>query len=58
MPDDTQPIVSIVVPTRNSADTLALCLDSVAGQSYGSIELIVVDNHSIDMTLLLAQSYT
>ncbi len=58
MPDDTQPIVSIVVSTRNSADTLALCLDSVAGQSYGSIELIVVDNHSIDMTLRLAQSYT
>jgi GT2 family glycosyltransferase len=40
------PKVAVVIPSWNSADLLAACLDSLAGQ--GEVETIVVDNGSTD----------
>lgn len=42
--------VSVVVTTRNSADTLGKCLGSIRMQTYEDVELIVVDNQSGDET--------
>lgn len=52
------PLVSVVVPTRNSAGSLHACLDSIARQSYPCIEILVVDNHSSDTTLEVAHTFT
>jgi glycosyltransferase involved in cell wall biosynthesis len=52
------PIVSIIVPTYNSAGTLEACLRSLKEQTYDSIEIIVVDNSSTDATKELAQQFT
>jgi glycosyltransferase involved in cell wall biosynthesis len=53
-----EPLVSVIVPTRNSEKTIGPCLESIAGQSYSHIEIIVVDNHSDDLTCRIAARYT
>jgi glycosyltransferase involved in cell wall biosynthesis len=49
-------LVSVIVPTKNSAKFLRGCLDSIRAQRYAPIEIIVVDNHSDDGTQALAAS--
>ena len=55
---ENKPLVSIIVPTKNSADTIDKCLASVKMQSYDRIEIILVDNYSRDDTLNIAKRYT
>jgi GT2 family glycosyltransferase len=50
------PLVSVVVPSYNSARTLALCLRSVAEQTYAPIELVVVDDCSTDDSARIAEA--
>ena len=54
---ENKPQVSIIVPTKNSADTIDKCLASIKMQSYGKIEIILVDNYSRDETLNIAKKY-
>lgn len=51
-------LVSIIIPTKNSANFLAKCLDSLKKQTYNKIEIIVVDNNSSDKTKDIARKYT
>lgn len=53
-----QPLVSIIVPTKNSAEFLEACLVSIKNQTYKNVELIVVDNFSNDGTIKIAEKYT
>jgi glycosyltransferase involved in cell wall biosynthesis len=46
----TEPLVSIVIPTRNRAAILRRALDSVVGQTHRPLEVIVVDDASTDAT--------
>jgi glycosyltransferase involved in cell wall biosynthesis len=54
----SEPIVSVIVPTKNSANTLGECLESIKNQTYEPIELLVVDNFSNDTTAEIAKKYT
>jgi glycosyltransferase involved in cell wall biosynthesis len=55
----SNPSISIITPTYNSAKTLRSCLDSIKNQDYrGDIEIIIADGGSIDSTLEIAQKYT
>lgn len=52
------PLVSVIIPTRNSIRTIKTCLTSVKNQSYPNIEIIVVDNYSKDETAQIAKKFT
>jgi glycosyltransferase involved in cell wall biosynthesis len=52
------PLVSIVIPTKNSANTLESTLESINKQTYTNYEIIIVDNHSADDTPSIAKRYT
>jgi len=47
---DTEPLVSIGLPVRNAADTVAAVAASVLGQRYSRVELVIYDNASTDAT--------
>jgi len=51
-------LVSVIIPTKNSAEFLGQCLDSIKNQTYQNIEIIVVDNSSSDQTPHIARRYT
>jgi len=57
MSSTNQPLVSIIIPTRSSAQFLNACLSSIKNQTYKNIEIIVVDNNSIDKTKEIAKKY-
>ena len=44
------PTVSVVIPSYNCERFIAETLESVVGQSYGDLEVIVVDDGSTDGT--------
>ena len=43
-------VVSVVVPTRNRADLLRRCLESLAAQTHHAVEVLVVDDGSDEPT--------
>ena len=55
--DEEKPIVSVVIPTKNSGDTIEECLRSIKQQSYDYLEIIVVDNYSNDKTRQIVKEY-
>lgn len=56
-PADRQDMVSIIIPMYQVEDYLAECLDSVVTQTHGNLEIILVDDGSLDGSHDIAQSY-
>ena len=52
-----QPLVAVLTPVHNGADSLAGCLESVRAQSYRDWIHLVVDNGSTDATREIAESF-
>ena len=50
-----KPLVSVIVPNYNNAPFLVQCLESIIGQTYPEIEIIVVDDHSTDRSVILVE---
>lgn len=50
-------MISIVVPTYNSSETIKTTIESILNQSFQNFELIIVDDCSKDNTIELIQEY-
>jgi glycosyltransferase involved in cell wall biosynthesis len=52
-----KPLVSVIVPTKNSDATIGKCLESISTQTWPNIEIIVVDCFSKDKTRKITEDY-
>ena len=53
----TPPRVTIGLPVYNGAEFLAESIESVLGQTFGDLELLIADNASTDDSLAIAERY-
>lgn len=51
------PRVSIIIPVHNREDLVVETLESVRAQTFGDWECVVVDDHSTDSSLAVAERY-
>jgi glycosyltransferase involved in cell wall biosynthesis len=54
---DVNPLVSVIIPVYNGARFLRAALESVFAQTYRPLEVIVVDDGSVDDSGVIAQSF-
>lgn len=52
-----KPLVTVIIPCLNYGNFLGECLDSVFSQTYKNLEIIVIDDNSIDNTGSVAAKY-
>ena len=55
---NTNPLVSICVPTLNRASFLCECIQSILKQSYSNFQIIISDNASTDNTEEIVSSFS
>ena len=46
--NDTSPTISIIIPMYNTESYIQKCLNSITGQTYYNLDIIVVDDGSTD----------
>lgn len=54
---DSSNLISIIVPVYNVEQYLDSCIDSIVKQSYGNIEIILIDDGSIDSSSTICDSW-
>ena len=52
-----KPLVSIILPVYNAQSHLARCLESVCGQTYKELEIIVLNDGSKDQSLPVCEEF-
>lgn len=51
------PRVSVIVPARNEEHNIGECLESLVGQDYPNLEIVVVDDRSEDRTAAIVEEF-
>ena len=52
------PLVTVVIPTYNDAGFLHKALQSLCAQSFSDWEAVVVNNYSVDNTIMVVESFS
>lgn len=55
--EETNKLVSIIIPNYNRAHLITETLDSIKAQDYPDWECIIIDDHSTDDSILVIQRY-
>jgi len=50
-----EPLVSVLVPARDEAQSIERCVRSLVAQTYTRLEVLVLDDHSSDTTAAIVQ---
>ena len=58
LPPSPPPLVSILLPVKNEEENLEACLKALLNQDYPSLEIIVINDHSIDRTGEILSKYS
>lgn len=53
----SSPLVSVIIPVYNSELYLETCIESVIGQSYSTLEIIIVNDGSTDDSFTIMEKY-
>lgn len=53
----TQDLITIIIPVFNAENYITSCLESILQQSYSNIEIIVINDGSIDNTEKIIEEY-
>ena len=53
----SEPLISIIVPVYNAEKYLPYCIESILGQSYRNLEVILVDDGAKDYSPQICDSY-
>lgn len=54
----SQPLISILITFRNTAEFLPECLDSILNQTYANWELVAINDHSNDHSSEVVKEYS
>ena len=53
----TSPLVSVLVPMYNTEKTIERCIKSILSQTYTNLEIVLLNDGSIDKTYEIAKSF-
>ena len=51
------PLVTVIVPIFNAELYLGKCIESILGQTYKKLEIVLIDDGSKDQSLLVCKKY-
>ena len=55
--DRKKPLVSVIVTICNTAHLLHSCIESIVEQTYTNLEIILIDNYSIDLSYKVCEKF-